>query len=158
MSKVNIIVACDKNFGISKDGDIPWNIPSDLKFFRKTTLNSNIIMGRKTHESIGRILKDRKNIILSRSLNSDNPNIHNSIESAIEYADSDKEIFIIGGSEVYNYFLNEKHYLVNKIYLSVIDGNYECDKHISNIYKLENFQQTQRTMKDGFVIEIFEHL
>jgi len=124
---VNIIAAHNKHGVIGKDGKVPWYIPKDLKRFKKLTIPHPVIMGRKTHESIGKLLKRRTNIIISRSEKyipidvSESVFVARSLELAIEVArQEDEEIFIIGGSEIYNSAIP----LADKMYLTVVN-NYE---------------------------------
>ena len=105
---LNIIVACNLKGVIGKDGKVPWHIPYDLKQFKRTTMGHPIIMGRKTHESIGKILKGRTNIIISRDENyvplETNEPVYTatSLSSALEMAlQIDEEVFVIGGEEIY---------------------------------------------------------
>ncbi len=133
MNKINLIVCVDKYFGFSKNGVIPWHIPEDLKIFRKETTNNVIIMGRTTYESIGKVLPNRVNIILST-----NPDylvkdafVFNDLMDSINYSKAifpDKDIFICGGLNVYNKALEMD--LVDNIILSYIPVNYECSLFI----------------------------
>ena len=118
---LSAIVAVAKNNVIGRDNDIPWYLPNDLKYFKRTTLHRHVIMGRKSYESIGRPLPKRTNIIITR-----NPyyiatgclTVH-SLEEAIELAKShhEEEAFIIGGGEIYKISLP----YVDKIYLTTVD-------------------------------------
>ncbi|HEX7259950.1 MAG TPA: dihydrofolate reductase [Candidatus Saccharimonadia bacterium] len=102
---INLIVAVAENGVIGRnDGSLPWRLPADLARFRQITLHHPIIMGRTTYESIGRILPDRRNIIITRnsSFHIDGAEVVHSLESAIALASAgDKEIFIIGGGSIY---------------------------------------------------------
>lgn len=133
---ITMIVAADDILGIGKDGKIPWHIKEELAFFRKTTVgngNNAIIMGRKTHDSIGLVLPLRRNIVLTRESFSDDsdrmPERHifldvaHSKEEALRKASYFDEIFIIGGAEIYNLFLED----CNRILISRIKGNFDCD-------------------------------
>lgn len=134
MSIVTQIVAVSRNMCIGKDGKIPWNIPEDMKFFRKTTHNSIIIMGRKTADSIGRNLPNRRNFVITRQdfysyPNFDPPNrICNSVEDAINMA---KEcwnptiggIFVIGGAEIYKQAMP----YTDKILMTMVDMDVDGD-------------------------------
>ena len=120
---INIIVAYCKNNGIGLNNQLPWNIPEDLKRFAEITKgngNNAIIMGRNTHESIGKVLPDRYNIVLSRTTKFHYLETCDSLESALSLC-KDKnfdDIFIIGGQSVYEEALNKK--LVHKIYATEI--------------------------------------
>jgi len=125
---LSIIVAMANNRVIGKDNDMPWGrLPIDLKHFKDVTSGSPIIMGRKTFESIGRPLPKRTNIIISRNKDYkiEGCSIASSLEEAIEIAnfESPKEIFIIGGGNIYNQAIEK----VNKLYLTLIDLEIEGD-------------------------------
>lgn len=123
----SIIVAMGNRREIGKNNRLLWNIPEDLKKFRKITENKTVVMGRKTYESIGKALPNRKNIILSKNQKNffkDDVIIYNDLYEFIEeYKNSREEIFIIGGGEIYKNFL--KNNLIDKLYISHI--NYEND-------------------------------
>ncbi len=104
--KIIIIAAVAKNGVIGKNGSIPWHSKAELQHFKKTTMSFPIIMGRKTWESIGRVLPGRLNIVLtSKELKSDSENLiyFDSLEKAFELCESKKyeKCFIIGGSQIY---------------------------------------------------------
>ena len=107
---ISIIVAYDENLGIGKENSLPWKLSDDLKIFKKVTENNYIVMGRKTFDSIGRPLPNRKNIILTRNndFKNDKCLIINNIKDILNFAKSKPhyEIFIIGGAEIYNQFLS----------------------------------------------------
>ena len=103
--KLTAVAAISKNLVIGKDNSLPWNIPEDLKRFKELTTGSPIVMGRKTFESIGRPLPNRMNIILSQKnfKSLDNVKIFNSLEDFLKFCENlRKEVFVIGGSEIYN--------------------------------------------------------
>ena len=116
-----MIVAIDEKNGIGKKGTIPWYIPEDLKYFSRLTKgngNNVVIMGRKTYESIGKALPKRKNLVLTRdtSFNKDKNDIYcfSSIESIEENLKTEKynEVWIIGGSSLYNSFITKVNELL----------------------------------------------
>lgn len=103
--KLTAVAAISKNLVIGKDNSLPWNIPEDLRRFKELTSGSPIVMGRKTFESIGRPLPNRMNIILSQKnyKSLDNIKIFNNLEDFLEFCKNlKKEVFVIGGSEIYN--------------------------------------------------------
>jgi len=122
---VSAIVATADNNVIGKDNDIPWYLPADLKYFKKTTLNHHIIMGRKSFESIGRPLPKRTNIVISRNpyFIATNCIKASSVEEALTIAhdNGEEEAFIIGGGQIYELskaywdrvYLTEVHAKVN---------------------------------------------
>ena len=113
----SIIVACDKNRAIGKDGDLPWRQSSDLKRFKQRTLGRPIVMGRKTWESLPGALPGRRNIVISRSSRDDVEVL--SVEEVM--ALEDEEICIIGGGEIYALFLPH----ISIIELTIIDTEVE---------------------------------
>lgn len=124
---VSAIVAKAKNNVIGKDNDIPWYLPADLKYFKKTTLNHHIIMGRKCFQSIGKPLPKRTNIIITRNpfYIVSNCYMANSVEEALEIAhdNGEEEAIIIGGGEIYR--LSEP--LWDKLYVTEVDATIDGD-------------------------------
>lgn len=100
---LSMIFACDEEGAIGKDGDLPWRQSSDLQFFKRTTLNKTVVMGRKTWDSLGRPLPKRRNIVMTRSGLSDDVETM-SFEEVMELAENE-EVVIIGGGEIYALFL-----------------------------------------------------
>jgi dihydrofolate reductase len=107
--KLVLVAAIGENDVIGREGQLPWRLKSDLQHFKRLTINKPVIMGRKTYESIGRLLKDRTNIILSRDLSRKAPGaVHvTSFDAALAFAREDarkrgvNEIMVIGGSDVF---------------------------------------------------------
>lgn len=124
---ISTIVATAKNNVIGKDNDIPWYLPADLKYFKKTTLNHHILMGRKCFESIGRALPKRTNMILTRNpfFLADKCLVAHSIEEAIDLASAngEEELFIIGGGQIYEMTAH----LWDRIYWTEVDLYVEGD-------------------------------
>ena len=153
---VSLILACTLDGGIGFNNKIPWNIKDDMLKFRKITMETDdkskknaVIMGSRTYISLPVIkLKDRINIVISRTdennkMYSDNDIIKfSSIDLALNYCNIDDNIektYIIGGSYLYNYFL-ENSKQIYSIYLTIIKDKYYCDTHI-NIYNIvKNFK------------------
>lgn len=104
MPEFIIIVAIARNGVIGRNGQLPWHLPSDLKHFKKTTMNYPIIMGRKTFESIGRPLPGRDNIVLSRDPSLSLPGciVVHSIQDALDTCKDEEKVFIIGGADIFN--------------------------------------------------------
>lgn len=116
----SIIVAVDENLAIGKNNRIPWKCEEDLNFFKCITENHTVVMGRKTYDSIGKPLNNRKNIVFSKTLSKLNGvTIINDLEKYVEKSKkNEEEIFIIGGHDIYKYFLENK--IVFRIYISYI--------------------------------------
>jgi dihydrofolate reductase len=100
MPRLIAIVAMDPNRLIGRDGTLPWHLPEDLAFFKKTTLGHPVLMGRKTFESIGRPLPKRRNIVLTRDKTWSHTGVE-VIHRPEEIPQTDGNIFVIGGAEIY---------------------------------------------------------
>ena len=100
---LSMIFACDEEGAIGKDGDLPWRQSSDLQFFKRTTLNKTVVMGRKTWDSLGRPLPKRRNIVMTRSGLIDDVET-TSFEEVMALAENE-EVVVIGGGEIYALFL-----------------------------------------------------
>ena len=100
---LSMIFACDEEGAIGKDGDLPWRQSSDLQFFKRTTLNKTVVMGRKTWDSLGRPLPKRRNIVMTRSGLRDDVETM-SFEEVMALAENE-EVVVIGGGEIYALFL-----------------------------------------------------
>jgi len=122
---LSIIVAIAKNNVIGKDNDLIWHLSADLKRFKSLTTGHTVLMGRKTFESIGRALPNRRNIVISRSRRDviDGVEWTDSIDKALEMCAMDEEVYIIGGASIYKTMLNK----ANKLYLTLVDTLAEGD-------------------------------
>ncbi|MDP4164725.1 MAG: dihydrofolate reductase, partial [Bacillota bacterium] len=101
---ISFIWAMDQEQAIGKNNQLPWHLPEDLKFFKRVTMGHPIAMGRKTHESIGRPLPGRENIVITRSKNftAEGCTVFHSISDFVSYAKKmDEEVFVIGGAEIF---------------------------------------------------------
>ncbi len=141
--RLHCIIAESKNNVIGINGDLPWKIKEDLKNFRKLTIDSIVIMGRKTYESLPvKKLDQRINIVLTRS--GENKKIDDElyfcdIEECVKICEEheNRKIFVIGGSEIYTIFLND----YKKIYMTKIDKELEGDTYnpITDEYLEQNY-------------------
>ncbi len=131
--QVSIIVAMDRNRVIGKDDTLPWHISSDLQNFKKITMGKPIIMGRKTHESIGRPLPGRENIILTRDKDyqAEGCTVLNSLEDIFEHCKAVDEIMITGGADIYQLTLDK----ASKIYLSEVHTEVNGDTFFPELNK-----------------------
>lgn len=124
---VSLIVAVSQNNVIGKDNRLPWHLPEDLKYFKNTTWAMPIVMGRKTWESLGKPLPGRTNIVITRNngFKADGAVVVNSLVEAEKIAreKDTKELFIIGGAEIFNMALP----LANRLYLTRIHHEFEGD-------------------------------
>ena len=145
MKKIHLIVAASENNVIGVKNDLPWHLPDDMFFFKKTTINSSVIMGRNNYLSIPhkfRPLKNRVNIILTQnpSFKAQGCLIANSLENGITLARKEKnEIFIIGGGQVYEYAIQKN--LVDIIYITRVHANIQGDTFFPKI-NMKNWHKT----------------
>ncbi|WP_286263250.1 type 3 dihydrofolate reductase [Thalassotalea atypica] len=125
MTVLSMIVAHANNRIIGKDNDMPWHLPADLVYFKKTTLGKPVIMGRKTYESIGRPLPGRQNIVISRDVEyrADGIEVVNSVEEALKVAGGAEEVMVIGGGAIYEHCLPT----ANRLYITHICADIEGD-------------------------------
>lgn len=141
--RISMIAAMANNRMIGRDNQMPWYLPADLKHFKATTLNKPIVMGRKTFESIGKALPDRRNYVLTRDPNWQFENAHpiHQLEQAIavEQAHGTQELIIIGGGQLYQRFLP----LADRLYLTLIHVDVEGDTQFPD-YQHEDWQVTAR--------------
>ena len=114
-----------RNRVIGKGGALPWHISDDLKRFRSLTMGHPIIMGRKTHDSIGRALPGRRNIVISRNrdLNIEDVETAISLEAALEMTNDAETVFVIGGQQIYQLTLP----LADRIELTLLDQDFDGD-------------------------------
>ena len=134
---LSIIVAIAKNNVIGKDNKLIWHIPEDLKRFKKITTGKTIIMGRNTFLSLGRVLPERKHVVLThlKETVSDDPQVKTvySIDDLKEYIENDQENFVIGGAMMYKTLMP----YANKMYITEIDQEFEGDVYFPEIDKNE---------------------
>jgi dihydrofolate reductase len=140
MTLLSMIVAHADNRIIGKDNNMPWHLPADLAYFKKTTLGKPIIMGRKTYESIGRPLPGRQNIVISRDQNyrADGVDSATSVEQALLLAGEVDEVMVIGGGAIYSHCLP----LANRLYITHIKANIDGDTQFPEYNTVEDWQLT----------------
>ena len=142
MSNMKAIVAVDENWGIGNKGSLLERIPDDMKFFRKTTLNKVIIMGRTTFESFPgqNPLKNRTNVVLSRTKEYPDKDIilcksEKEVFNVLKNVDKN-DIFIIGGENIYKMFLP----YCDEVYVTKIHNEYEADRYFVNLDNERDWQ------------------
>ena len=123
--RLSIIAAVATNGVIGRGGDLPWHLPADLARFKRLTMGHHLIMGRRTFESIGRLLPGRTAVVLTRdrSWSCDGAHVVHTAGEARQIAAADDEAFIIGGAEVFALFLP----VVDRLYLTRIHAAIEGD-------------------------------
>ena len=131
---LSMITAIAHHRVIGLNGSMPWHLPADLIYFKKTTLGSPVIMGRKTFDSIGKPLPGRTNIVLSRSdrLEIEGCIVVKSLDDALVEVGKVDEAFIIGGAQLYRQALP----ICNRLYLTHIEASFEGDTFFPDYTKL----------------------
>ena len=131
MTTLSLIVAFANNQVIGINNTLPWHLPEDLKRFRTLTTGHHIIMGRKTFESLGRLLPGRTTIIVTRNkdYNVEGALIAHSLQAALLYCANDSEPFLIGGAELYKDGLK----LANKLYITEVHADFAGDAFFAKI-------------------------
>jgi dihydrofolate reductase len=151
------IVAVDRKGAIGKGGKLPWHYSSDMKFFRETTTGHAVVMGRKTWVTLGKPLKNRLNIVLSRD-----PNIEPE-ESLLVLTDIDSvislnhslttDLFVIGGAQIYTAFLpNIEKWIVTEVPLTVSGADTFMPKDYLDGFKAAGSQP----LDEGLVVKFYE--
>ena len=122
---ISLIVAMARNRVIGAHGKIPWHLPNELKLFKTLTMGHAIVMGRRTYESIGRLLPGRTTVIVTRQADYRVPGavVAHSLAEALDACKADAEVFVIGGAELFRETLPIAH----RIYLTVVDAEPEGD-------------------------------
>ncbi|MCZ4244907.1 dihydrofolate reductase [Pedobacter punctiformis] len=136
MSKISIAVAVGENYAIGKNNQLLWHMPADLKFFKQTTSGHTVIMGRKTFDSVGRPLPNRRNIVISRdkNLKIEGVEVVNSLDEALSISkNEEKDIFIVGGAEIYRQALPK----TDTLFLTTIHHHFDADTFFPEIDKSE---------------------
>ena len=138
---ISIVVAMSNNGVIGRDGDLPWHLSADLRHFKAITMGKPIVMGRVTHESIGRILPGRENIILTQNENyqSEGCTIINDLNQVIARSEDLDEIMIIGGAQLYKDTLG----LANCLFITEVHADVEGDVYFPE-FDRGNWQEIER--------------
>ncbi len=140
---LSIIVAKGKNNIIGKENKLVWSLPADMKRFRELTTGHVIIMGRKTFESLGKILPNRKHVVFTQNpdfkVDDENVQIVHSMLEIKEYIDNDEENFVIGGAMIYSLLMPH----VTKMYVTEINKDFEGDTFFPKI-NLDIWKETRR--------------
>ena len=124
-ARLSLIVAMAKNRVIGANNRIPWHLPNELKLFKSLTMGHHIVMGRKTYESIGRLLPGRTTVIVTRQKDYavEGAIVAHSIAGAIAACEGDDEVFVIGGADLFHETLP----IADRLYLTTVDAEPEGD-------------------------------
>lgn len=151
-----LIVAYDRERGIGLNNALPWHLPEDLVYFKRTTTGKTIVMGRKTFDSIGRALPNRRNVVITRNPDwrRDGTETATSLKEALELAGQDA--FIIGGAEIFHQAIP----MAGRILATEIDGQYGCDTFFPvldpSVWR-EASRTPQRSEKTGIVFAFVDY-
>ncbi len=150
MGHLTIVVAIDEKRGIGIDNKLPWHLPEDLAHFKRTTMGHPIIMGRKTFDSIGRPLPNRRNIVITRNADwkRDGVDVASSLEAALAIV-GDTPSCIIGGGQIFSEALP----LTDRMVVTEIGKTFECDAFFPEIDPTqwkEIARETHRSESNGF--------
>jgi dihydrofolate reductase len=129
--RLSLVVAMARNRVIGAGGRIPWHLPNELQLFKRITMGHPIVMGRRTYESIGRLLPGRTTVIVTRQPDYRVPGaiVTHSLEAALEASKSDDEIFVIGGGQLYQEALTR----ADRIYLTTVEAEPAGDTYMPEI-------------------------
>ena len=137
--EISLIAAMDRNRLIGAGGGLPWHLPADLQWFKRSTMGKPMIMGRRTWASIGRPLPGRTSIVLTtdESFSADGATVVHSLEAALEAAGDAEEIMIIGGGVLFAETIS----LADRLYLTVIQAEVEGDTWFP-FFSTDDWQET----------------
>ncbi|MCC9606839.1 dihydrofolate reductase [Blastopirellula sp. JC732] len=140
---VSLIVAASENGVIGRNGDMPWRLSSDLQRFKKLTMGNTIVMGRKTYESIGRLLPGRQTVIVTRQADYavEGAVITSSVEEAVQVPSAGGELFIVGGGEIYAQSID----LAQQIYLTRVHALIDDGDAFFPALDRENWERVEAT-------------
>lgn len=145
MAIISIIAAMGSNFVIGKDNKLPWHIPEDFVWFKEKTKKKPVIMGRKTHESIGKKLPNRINVVITKDKGYKSPCedivVYNSLKEAVISYNEKEEIMIIGGAELYISAFS----FVDRLYLTKIHADFDGDTYFPN-FNEDEWKTTEKNI------------
>jgi len=150
MKNLSVIVAMAENSVIGREGQLPWHLTADLQRFKRLTMGHHLIMGRRTFESIGRPLPGRTSIVVSRQQNAawDGVLVAHSLEEAYQMAQSDSEIFVVGGGDIYRQALPD----AQRLYLTLVHTKVDGDTNFADVdwsqWELQNEQHHEPDKKN----------
>ncbi len=149
--RLSLIAALSANRVIGVDNRMPWHLPADLRRFRSLTWGKPILMGRRTHESIGRPLPGRRNIVLTRSpgYQAEGCVLAHSLDEALVLAGDAEELMVIGGSSLYEHFLPE----TDRLYLTLIEREFAGDVFFPPLAMEEWREKESETVSDDPAVD-----
>lgn len=150
---VALVAALAENRVIGKDNKLPWHLPDELAHFKALTMGKPLVMGRKTHESIGRPLPGRRNIVLTRGETPAGCERAGSVEEALALCQEAPEVMVIGGEDVYRQFLP----LAGRQYLTMVAGQYEGDAFYPE-FDPRHWRELERNERPGYTHVTLERI
>ena len=144
--EIILIVAMAANRVIGRDNDIPWHIPGEQQRFKRVTMGHTLVMGRRTFESIGRPLPERKTVIITRNEDHAEPGctIAHSLPEALEYCREDEKVFIAGGGDIFTQAMT----ITDTIYLTTLHREVEGDIFFPEFSESEFIKEQEETVND----------
>jgi len=149
---LSLIAAVDKNLGIGIKNRLLWHLPADLKYFKKTTSGHTVIMGRKTYESIGKALPNRRNIVLSKNKDfvAEGCEVMEDLFTALKTCKKNEEVFVIGGAMIYRQAIQA----ADKLYITRVESSSEADSFFPEFnlstWKLAHLEKHKADEKNAF--------
>lgn len=138
---VTIVAAIAENYAIGKNNQLLWHMPADLKHFKQITTGHTVIMGRKTYDSVGKPLPNRRNIVVTRQdIRIEGCEVVKSVDQALELCAGQHEVFIVGGAEIYKLALSK----TDRIYLTIIHHSFDADTLFPQI----NYKEWKETSRE----------
>jgi dihydrofolate reductase len=155
MTSVTLIAAVARNGVIGADNDMPWHLPEDFAYFKRTTMGHTMVMGRKTFESIGRVLPGRRTIVVTRQHAWSHPDVEvaHSLVDALDLAGPADEVFICGGGQVYSEAMPFAHRLL----ITEVDQSPEGDVRFPEI-DISQWREMSRQAHEGFSWVVYERV
>lgn len=156
--KVIFVVAMAKNRVIGRDNELPWRLPADIKYFRRVTMGHTILMGRKTHESIGKPLDGRKNVIMTRdhAYQAEGCDVIHSVEEGLALLE-EGDLYVVGGAEIYRSFFP----YADRLLITMLDIEAEGDTYFPQIneeeWKLVTSEPGETDEKNPYVFSFLTY-
>ena len=153
MTRVTLLAALGRNRVIGRGGGMPWHLPEDLRHFKATTLGHPLVMGRKTFESIGRVLPGRRTIVITRQPGWHHADVEvaHSFTDALTLAGPADEVFVVGGGEIYA----EAMPWAQRMVLTEVDASPDVDTWFPE-WVADDWREVDRLEHDGFSVVTYE--
>ena len=160
MTRLSLIVAMDENRLIGSDNQLPWHLPADLAFFKRTTMGKPVLMGRKTFQSIGKPLPGRRNIVITRdaAFAAEGCEIAGSIDAALALCADHEEVMLIGGASLYEQTLER----ADTLYITRIRHAFEGDTWFPEFdesgWKIADLQEQGADDRNAYAVSFVKYV